>query len=98
LINLNIGGNNSKIVWMVGVGAVVAAIVSWLLPKIEKPPVVVHKNVTLPVIPTATTVATGPAAVEQSMGPVRDYNLSGLAIEDHFEGYPSRSGVSMSIR
>jgi hypothetical protein len=80
------GSGSSKIVWMVGLGAVVAATVTWLLPKIEKPKVVVvphpaagmhHMMHSHPVTP-----ATSPAAHHQAMGPVRDYNLSGLAIED----------------
>jgi hypothetical protein len=31
--------------------------------------------------PSPHTVATSPAAVDQSMGGLRDFNLSGLAIE-----------------
>jgi hypothetical protein len=45
----------------------------------------------------AATVATSPAAHVQSMGPLRDFNMAGLAtaIED-VSDYPNHAGVMLS--
>lgn len=90
----NNASTNSKLVWIIGVGAATAALVSWLLPKFTKP-----KVVPIAPAPTMTTPmplpAVSPAAVKQSMGAVRDYNLSGLAIEE-LDDYPSTAGVMLS--
>jgi methylglyoxal synthase len=40
-------------------------------------------------------VAQGAVAQAQSVGPVRDYNLAGLAIEE-LESYPMGGGVQIS--
>ncbi len=79
---------------LVGTGAVAAAIISWLLPKISKPSAI---PATTPVAPVAAIVpvAKGAAAVTQSTGPIRDYNLAGMAIEE-LDDYPALSGVSLS--
>lgn len=80
----NLGGaTNSKIVAMVGLGGAIALAVAWLLPKVEhKHPDVVHVSHPVPVHAVHSTPATGPAALHQSMSGPRDYNLSGMAIEN----------------
>lgn len=82
----NLGGaTDSKIVAMVGLGGAIALAVAWLLPKVEHHhPDVVHVTHPVPVHAAAihSTPATGPAALKQSMSGPRDYNLSGMAIEN----------------
>jgi hypothetical protein len=80
---------------LVGTGAVAAAIISWLLPKISKPTAVPAVTPVAPVTSATLPVAKGAAAVAQATGPIRDYNLAGLAIEE-LDDYPSQSGVSIS--
>jgi hypothetical protein len=74
--------STNKIIAMLGLAAVVFVGVTWFLPKIEKHKAVVGVHPAAAVVgPSPHTVATGPAAVDQSMGGLRDFNLSGLAIE-----------------
>lgn len=76
---------------IIGVGAVVGVAISWLLPKLSKP-----AAVAAPVGNPIAPVAKGPVAAAQgTSGPVRDYNLSGLAIEE-LENYPVAGGVSLA--
>lgn len=75
---------------LIGVAAVVGVGISWLLPKISKP-----AATAAPMGNPMAPVAKGPVATAQSMGPVRDYNLSGLAIEE-LENYPVSGGVSLA--
>ena len=77
---------------LLGVGTVSAAIISWLLPKFSKP--VVVAPATPPVI-GINPVTKSPTAVAAGTGPIRDYNLAGLAIEE-LEGYPTLGGVALS--
>jgi hypothetical protein len=73
--------STNKIIAMLGLAAVVFVGVTWFLPKIEKHKAVVGVHPSAMVGPSPHTVATSPAAVDQSMGGLRDFNLSGLAIE-----------------
>ena len=82
----------SQLILMLGVGTVSAAIISWLLPKFSKPAVVAAPAAPVAAIQPVTKSA--PAAA-QSISPIRDYNLAGLAIEE-LEGYPALGGVSIS--
>ncbi len=86
--------NLGQIAMLVGTGAVAAAIISWILPKISKPTVVPAISPAAPVA-AVVPVARGASAVAQSTGPIRDYNLAGLAIEE-LDDYPTLSGVSLS--
>lgn len=93
MVNLN-NLINSKTIWVIGVGAVTAAAVSWLLPKFSKPKVVAvvpPAGTSIPLAPPAQSAI----AATSTLGPVRNYNLSGLAIEER-DDYPSTAGVSLS--
>lgn len=87
--------SNNHIQWIMTIGTwvVIAYGVSIFLPKIHKPVVVSPSSATATVHPAAMTssVANSPVAATMGAGPARDYNLSGLAIED-LDGYPGPSG------
>lgn len=78
-----------------GTWITIGYLVSWLLPKFQKPVVAVPAATTAVAHPAATTLASSPTAQTLSGGVPRDFNLSGLAIED-LDDYPSSSGVSLS--
>lgn len=88
------GSSTNKIIAMLGLAAVVFVGVTWFLPKIEKHTAVavVHPGGAVHV-PGSHTVATSPAAVDQSMGGLRDFNLSGLAVEGSGRGATHLSGM-----
>jgi hypothetical protein len=89
----------SKIVALLGTGAFVFVLATWLLPKIEKPHPMVHGGALPPALhpaaalPVHHSVATSPAAVHQGTGPIRDYNLAGLGIASDVPGYPGPHGT-----
>jgi hypothetical protein len=74
------GTSTNKIVAMLGLAAVVFVGVTWVLPKLEKKSGVVFGH-PFAAIPPDHSVATGPVAQDQSLSGLRDFNLSGLAIE-----------------
>lgn len=89
--------NNSgfQIVQLIGTGVVTAAVISWLVPKLSRPKTVVAPAVPVIPHPAVASIANSPTAATLGGGMPRDYNLSGLAIED-LDGYPSEAGVSLS--
>ena len=105
------GGNgaNSKLIGMIGLGGAVALLVTWLLPKFEHytavpVPVPVHHPHPhhIPMMHgfghhVNHGVASSPVAQHQAMGPLRDFNLAGMAtaIED-VSDYPNTFGVTLS--
>jgi hypothetical protein len=96
---MKLGGNSTnKIVAMLGLAAVVFVGVTWVLPKFEKKPNIAlgfdYHNL-LPPEAAGTTVATGKAAYDQSLSGLRDFNLSGLAMEE-VANYATSSGVALS--
>jgi hypothetical protein len=95
---MKLGGNSTnKIVAMLGLAAVVFVGVTWVLPKFEKKPNIAlgidYHNLLPP--EAASTVATGKAAHDQSLSGLRDFNLSGLAMEE-VANYATASGVALS--
>ena len=90
--------SNNNIQWVMTIGTwvIIAYGVSVLLPKFQRP-VVATTPATAVVHPAMVTssVANSPVAAAAATGSVRDFNLSGLAIED-LDGYPGPSG-SVSI-
>lgn len=88
------GINPLQLATTLGTWITVGYLVSWLLPKFQKPVVAVPAASAV-THPAMTTVANSPTAATLSGGVPRDFNLSGLAIED-LEDYPSSSGVSLS--
>lgn len=89
----------SKMVALLGTGAFVFVLATWLLPKIEKHHPIVHGGALPPHMHPAASlpehhhsVATSPAAVHQGTGPIRDYNLSGFVIADDVPDYPGPNG------
>lgn len=83
----------NQIAMTLGFGVAGYLLITWLLPKFSKPKVA-------PVAAKApmsmnAPVAQGAVAQAQGVGPVRDYNLSGLAIEE-LESYPMGGGVQLS--
>lgn len=92
--------SNNHIQWVMTIGTwvIIAYGVSVLLPKFQRPVVATTPATTAAVIHPAmvtSSVANSPVAAAAAAGPTRDYNLSGLAIED-LDGYPGPSG-SVSI-
>jgi hypothetical protein len=86
-------GITAKTVWIIGIGAVAAAAYAWLGPKFSKP-----KVVAVPAAPASIPMAPpaqSSVAATSSLGPVRNYNLAGLAIEEN-DDYPSNAGVTLS--
>lgn len=89
-------GITAKTIWIIGIGAVIAAGYAWLGPKFSKPKVVAvpapaHTSTSIPMAPPAQSSV----AATSSMGPIRNYNLAGLAIEEN-DDYPSNAGVTLS--
>lgn len=76
-----------------GFGVAGYLLITWLLPKFTKPKVVVADTAKVPVMDIP--VAQGAVAQAQGVGPVRDFNLAGLAIEE-LESYPMGGGVQLS--
>ncbi len=82
----------NQIAMTLGFGVAGYLLITWLLPKFSKP------KVAAPVAsktPMNVPVAQSAVAQAQGAGPVRDYNLAGLAIEE-LESYPMGGGVQIS--
>ena len=80
-----------QLVSLIGIGVAGYLLLTWMLPKFQRPlPAPVKPGV------AAVPVAKSATAVHQSMGPIKDYNLAGLAIEE-LESYPTAGGVTLSF-
>lgn len=85
--------NLNQIALTLGYGVAGYLLITWLLPKFSKPKVAPVAPVGKPAM--TAPVAQGAVAQAQAVGPVRDYNLAGLAIEE-LESYPMGGGVQLS--
>lgn len=84
----------NQIALTLGYGVAGYLLITWLLPKFSKPKVA-PAAATPAAKPMNVPVAQGAVAQAQATGPVRDYNLAGLAIEE-LESYPMGGGVQLS--
>lgn len=81
----------NQIAVTLGYGVAGYLLITWLLPKFSKPKVAPAPVAKQAMVPPAQSAV----AVAQGTGPVRDYNLAGLAIEE-LESYPIAGGVQLS--